>query len=121
MRADVYKNLHRACYSVRVKGKVASYASSVVLADVNFHVSQSGNARVRARKCREVHAWVKGEVELATDEPVSVPPSAKRFTYNPFRDTGFVLSCDLATPVKAAARVWLTPEGAFAELTSGLE
>jgi hypothetical protein len=41
-------------------GLVCGYATSVLLQDASFHVSESGRLQVIEQKRKKVHAWVKG-------------------------------------------------------------
>ena len=61
-RVQVYRNLRRGDWSVRVKGRVVAHVPEVTLATVRFVVSEAGRQRVLRRKERSVHAWAEGEV-----------------------------------------------------------
>jgi hypothetical protein len=109
MKVQVYKNLNRGDWSVRVAGKVIAHVPSITLANVSFHVSESGRKRVIANKCREVHAWAIGEI-------VASQPSgeAKAITYNPYRGGTFTERASGAAVTSAAHVYFSVSEGAFA-------
>lgn len=89
MRAVIYKNLNRGDWSLATpagkaglgRGKVFDHAAAVIIAEPVFVVQESGRQRVVAKKCREVHAWIVGDL---VD---TVPPGMVRqeVTYNPYR------------------------------------
>jgi hypothetical protein len=90
MRVCVYKNLRLGCWSIAEtnanngRGKLIRHADNVVLWNCVFVVKETRRQHVIAQHCREVHAWVVGELCDWT------PPAAERveITYNPYR-SGF--------------------------------
>ncbi|MFA0378307.1 hypothetical protein [Vibrio sp. 10N.222.54.A3] len=74
MKVDVYLNLHRSTYTMRVYsirsrekesyGKVIGYSSSVSLIDCEFVVSEKGQARVKREQSKLVHAVVGEQQRL---------------------------------------------------------
>lgn len=87
MKVEVYKNLHKGCWSVRHKGKVVDYADIVFLRDAKFVVQPGGRKRVLEEQRKNVHAWVKGE-------RIERPPRNLKFEsvamYNPYKYETFV-------------------------------
>lgn len=61
MRADVYYNLRRKTFSVRVKGKVILHTDDVTMQDCVFVVNKAGRERVLREKRKNVHAFVRGD------------------------------------------------------------
>jgi len=59
---QVYKNLHKGCWSVRQAGKVVAHLDYICLENCNFHVGKSGRDRVRKDGAKNVHAYVTGFV-----------------------------------------------------------
>ena len=59
---QVYKNLHKGCWSVRQAGKVVAHLDYICLENCNFHVGKSGRDRVRKDGVKNVHAYVTGFV-----------------------------------------------------------
>jgi len=64
-KVEVYRNLHKNCFSIRQNGKVVDYLyydRELHLTDVEFRVQPAGRERVRREKKKNVHAYVKGTV-----------------------------------------------------------
>ena len=62
---EIYRNLHKKCFSIRKNGKVVDYLyddQELHLVDVKFRVQPSGRERVRREKKKNVHAYVKGTI-----------------------------------------------------------
>lgn len=78
---QVYRNLHRGDWSVRVAGKVIAHVERITLADVTFHVGEKARQRVIADRSRSVHAYAKGKVSEADLSNLT----ARTITYNPYR------------------------------------
>lgn len=79
-RVQVYKNLHRGDWSVRVGGKVVAHTAECFLSNVTFKVRESARQAVLAKHQRSVHAWCEGELMAW------VPVGERRaVTYNPYR------------------------------------
>jgi len=67
MKAFVYFNLHRKCWSVRAlegahKGLIVAYADVAVMDGVEFRVSQKGRDRVIREGRKNVHAGAVGNL-----------------------------------------------------------
>ncbi len=64
MRPFIYRNLNRKgwTYSLRNKGLVVGYATSILIAAPDFRVSEAGRQRILAHKRKNVHAGIVGEV-----------------------------------------------------------
>lgn len=84
-----YVNLHqKGKFSiVNVKtGLVVGYATSVLLQDAIFHVSEIGRQQVIEQRRKKVHAWVKG-IFLGSDfQPQGMDWEVN---YNPYTTKGF--------------------------------
>ncbi len=112
---EVYRNLHRHCYSVRQGGLVKAYADDIVLRECSFHVNKKGRDRVRKYKRKEVHAWVKGWVVVDYDE-IEHP---RKVTYNPYHQDEFIALEGTGAfsahfgPIKFADTVILNKEGMY--------
>ena len=62
-KVEVYKNLHKDCFSVRQKGKVIDHIKwprDFYVTDAILVVQPGGRKRVRKEKVKNVHAFVKG-------------------------------------------------------------
>ena len=132
MRVQVYWNLHKMCWSVVAlegedKGRVIDYADYATIRDATLVVQPAGQARVRRKGRKNVHAFVRGELEFQEltleelREARGPTRTYNRIRYNPYRDACFMT--DLmpdewvdgipVLPVNWAARVDLEP-GAIA-------
>jgi len=113
MRVCVYKNLHksrtagRTVWSVAEAtaggnvGKLLFHTDAVELTDCTFVVKETARRRVVARKCREVHAWVVGEI--VNRRPVGKDEiSGLVVSYNPYRAPTFTTRD--GTPVLRSGR-----------------
>lgn len=109
MRVEVYWNLHKHVFSVRAlegmeQGLVIAHVKALHLSNARFVVQPAGRAKVLREKKKNVHAFVRGEVEVST--PTDGP--GIELTYNPFKYDAFVTrhgehavvragGCDLTT------------------------
>ena len=62
---EIYRNLHKKCFSIRKNGKVVDYLyddQELHLVDAKFRVQPAGRERVRRENKKNVHAYVKGTV-----------------------------------------------------------
>lgn len=64
---QVYYNLHRGGFSIRDKrsGLVVAYASTVMLSNAIFKVSEKGRQHVIEERRKRVHAFVEGRFRWA--------------------------------------------------------
>jgi hypothetical protein len=90
-RVEVYRNLHKNCYSVRAlngenKGRVIDHVQSIILKDATFVVQPAGRDRVLQEKRKNVHAFVRGTI---TDQPVSHGLSVR---YDPYLNDAFIVT-----------------------------
>ncbi len=88
-RVEVYRNLHKDCYSVRAlngenKGKVIDYVQSITLKNAKFVVQPAGRKRVLQEKRKNVHAFVRGHI---TNEPFK---GGTPVLYDPYLTDTFV-------------------------------
>ena len=90
MKTEIYRNLHKKCFSVRQRGRVVGHlmddpTEHVLLKDVKFAVQPAGRRKVLREKRKNVHAFVRGDMV----SPHSIPyPELDEFkrevTYNPY-------------------------------------
>lgn len=101
--AQVYRNLHKALWSVRSPAtrRVTARLATLDLTDCTFKVSAAGRARAVREGKRNVHAVIEGRLARRYT-PAGEPPVD--ITYNPFHSSHFR---DRATgrPLVRAARV----------------
>lgn len=90
-KVEVYRNLHKKCWSVRNKGRIVAHVDKIVLKDCQFVVQPAGNARARREQRKNVHAFVRGYVS-SVEECNASTPSLGYFEvhYNPYQNTTFV-------------------------------
>ena len=109
-KIEVYRNLHKDCWSVRQGGLVKFHCHEVNMRDCDFIVQQAGHARVISEKRKNVHAFVRGNLvnseskrigkcfALNNSEIESLRwlytwnPHWERVTYNPYKYETFVYS-----------------------------
>jgi len=97
---EVYKNLHKNCWSVRQDGKVRFHCAYVCLRDVVFVVRQRGREKVLETKRKNVHAFVKGYICPVSEANVS-PACWDGVYYNPYV-AGYFVNRTTEQPVDKA-------------------
>ncbi|TXN63218.1 hypothetical protein [Methylobacterium sp. WL6] len=102
---DVYRNLTRKRWSVRIGGWVAAHVEAIVLVGVTFRVSEASRVRCVRTGVRDVHAWARGRPGTGTRPP----PDAVRVRYRPSVEAGF--RAPDGTLITAAAAVWFEADG----------
>jgi hypothetical protein len=90
-RVEVYRNLHKNCYSVRAlsgenKGRVVNHVQAIILKDATFVVQPAGRDRVLREQRKNVHAFVRGTI---TDQPVVHGLSVR---YDPYLNDAFIVT-----------------------------
>jgi len=109
MQVQVYRNLHRNCWSVRYNGRVINHTDSVDLKDAKLVVQPAGRARVLRENRKNVHAYIQGTVTLLSNDRYNNIPK-QQITYNPYKYDSFVL-VDTEQPVTYANNIRLTENG----------
>lgn len=113
-QVDVYRNLHKNCFSIRQGGIVKCHAKEIPLILVEFRVGKKGRERVISEKRKNVHAFVRGNVSAFADDIVSFlerSPYVGHSRYNPYENEQFVLVRDepfgkTYEPIKLAAQAF---------------
>lgn len=100
---DVYRNLHRKCWSVRHRGIVRLHCETVTLGNVTFRVSEAGRQRVLRERRKNVHAVVRGTL---VSRQGSVGEGSLEVVYNPYKGGTFRYALT-DTPVHGARVVCL--------------
>ena len=69
-QVDVYKNLHKDCYSIRSRttGRVIEHTGLAYIRDAKFVVQPAGRKKVLEERRKNVHAFVRGT--LTTENKV---------------------------------------------------
>ena len=63
-KVQVYRNLHKQCWSLRYKGIVIAHAKAVEVDNEKFVVNEGGRERVRREKRKSVHAYITGDIAV---------------------------------------------------------
>ena len=113
---DSYRNLHTDTWSIvdRTTGHVSAHPDAALILNATLVVQPAGNKKVRSKKKKHVHAFVRGTNDASllpsalSDQ--SVDEKWQRITYNPYKHTSFVLA-DSGSPVGAASAVLLKADG----------
>tara|TARA_Y100000004_G_scaffold158276_2_gene184471 strand:- start:2934 stop:3338 length:405 start_codon:yes stop_codon:yes gene_type:complete len=104
IKAEVYYNVHKKCLSIRdtKTNKVVKHTHAVRVKGgqdfykrVNFVVQPSGRKRVLKQKKKNVHAFVRGMVDLSKtpsleERKLRKPKTVGRVKYNPYKYETFV-------------------------------
>lgn len=101
---EVYRNLTRRAWSVRVGGRVVGHVQAVALAGVTLRSSDAARQRCLRTGARDVHAWARGFPLTGVPRPAG----AVRFRYR-LAEPGFRLSD--GTAFTAAAACWFEGDG----------
>lgn len=113
MRVEVYFNLHKKLFSVRncKTGKVFAHSTHVTVRDPKFVVRQSGRNRVLEERKKNVHAFVRGELEdiycHGLDDIAKCVSQGEEVTYNPYKYETFVYR-DCESSIHEAAMACLS-------------
>ena len=97
MRVELYWNVNLNKYSVRAlegehKGKVFTYARYAEVIDAEFVVRPSGQKRVRESGQKNVHAFVRGHLNVDEwHEEYAKKMLWRRVRYNPHVDDFFMV------------------------------
>lgn len=109
-KVRVYRNLRTGSWSIQAKTpkgwRVRGHATAVELLDADCHVSDAGRARVLRERCKNVHAYIEGIIDLRNMSGFPYG-DADRITYNPYEAGTFTTSD--GEPVTGARRVRLNP------------
>ena len=109
MRVEVYRNLHKQCWSVRdlSTGLVISHEDRVTVADARFVVRPAGREKVLRERRKNVHAFVRGEWLPNGSCLTSLP---HRVSYNPYK-FGHFYNSETEDAVTSAPLVILNEKG----------
>lgn len=91
---DVYFNLHKRKFSIRLRstGRVVAHARHVEFANgAAFVVSEAGRQRVLRERKKNVHAFIRGTLTAYSDDvQQDLPPFPYGpVSYNPYRGDTF--------------------------------
>lgn len=108
MQVEIYKNLHKDCWSIRHKGKVIRYCHKATLKNCRFVVQPAGRAKVLREQRKNVHAFVRGEL---VDR--AIIKNSKEVSYNPYYQDHFYVKED-KSPIYQADKVRFTKDTVIA-------
>ena len=119
---DVYRNLHKGCWSVRQGGKVVAHCDYIVLRDARFIVGQSGRDRVIRDQVKNVHAYVRGWVSegFAHERETELEASGWKWeevSYDPYKRDSFY-SLDTGSDVISSPLVDMDADATFGSVVS---
>lgn len=108
-RVFVYRNLHRALFSVRAlsgpdAGRVIAHLAEVSLRDAEFRVSEAGRQKVLTERRKNVHAGVAG---CFAAERLVRTGGGRGISYDPYKAATFTLRGPNPVPLHRALRVTL--------------
>lgn len=89
---EVYRNLHKECWSVRQGGKVLFHTTYICLHDCQFVVRPAGHAKVIKEQKKNVHAFAKGYLisgRAANSLTEGIEWQQDNVTYNPYKEPHF--------------------------------
>ena len=89
---EVYRNLHKKCWSIRQGGKVKVHTSYLCLKDAKFVVQPAGREKVLREQKKNVHAFVKGYLISASESnrlTEDIEWTCDAVTYNPYKHPYF--------------------------------
>jgi len=89
---QVYRNLHKKCWSIRQDGKVLVHAGYVILRNVEFKVQPAGRQKVLDEQKKNVHAYVKGYLISARESnriTEDIEWTCDVVSYNPYKHPYF--------------------------------
>ena len=89
---EVYRNLHKKCWSVRQGGKVKVHTSYICLQAAEFVVQPAGREKVLREQKKNVHAFVKGYlISARTINRLNkdIEWTMDAVTYNPYKHPHF--------------------------------
>lgn len=112
---DIYRNLHKSCWSLRPSGGHVAHADQVMVLWPRFAVQKAGQARVRREKRKVVHAFVRANepshiIHFSSPVTAWVQEHYVRLTYNPYQHDTFV-EAETGRYVKSAIAAVLTADG----------
>ncbi len=81
---EIYRNLHKKCYSVRQNGVVRFYTTNITLKKVKFVVREKGRQKVLRERQKNIHAFVKGFIVDRNDLEIGDTIYYNPYTYEKF-------------------------------------
>lgn len=111
MKVEVYRNLHKNCWSVRdtKTGRVVDHVDHISIHNAKFVVRPAGRAKVLKEQRKNVHAFVKGETTTTdTSKTIHDLECVGHVSYNPYKSDTFINN---GKPIETADIVFLDRTG----------
>lgn len=106
--ADVYRNLTRRAWSVRVGGRVVAHVPAIALEGVTLRASEASRLRCLRLGIRDVHAWARGVPVQRLLRPAGAVRIRYRLDQPGFRlPDGQVLGSAAAAWFEADGSAWI--------------
>ncbi len=104
-RVEVYRNLHRKCYSVRdyKTKRVIYHTNSISLTSAKCFVQEGGRQRVLKEGRKNVHAYIRGIWSGVPND------GGDKVSYNPYKSNKFKTST--GKDINMMTSVYLGPCG----------
>ena len=103
--AEIYRNLTRQAWSVRIGGRVVGHVPSIALAGVTLRASEASRLRCLRLGIRDVHAKARGLPVPGLPRPAGARRIRYRLDRSGFRDPDEAI-------VTSAAVAWFEADGA---------
>lgn len=115
LRVFVYRNLHKGCFSLKSTktGLVVGRYASIAIQDAEFVVQKAGREKVLKEKRKNVHAGVRGKIELVSDLDAQVHGLVEVY-YNPYKADHFYIK-DTGERIDKAKWVLLTDNKVYVQ------
>ena len=115
MKVEVYRNLHKNCWSVRdtKTGRVVDHVPYICIKDAKLVVRPAGRAKVLKDQRKNVHAFIRGTAALVKELNESHNLQYQHWTqisYNPYKHDSFIYT-DSETPIYDSDYVFLDDDG----------
>jgi len=111
---QVYRNLHKGCWSVKQNGLVKAHSDDITMFDCEFLVNQNNRLKVIREKRKNVHAFVKGILSKYCDKHDHHRwGKVKSISYNPYKRDSFY-DVDTNESIYEADNVRLVGKNVFA-------
>lgn len=94
-RVQVYRNLHKDCWSVRQSGKIVAHVDYLWLINARMNVGKIGRERVLQKRQKNVHAYISGYIDVLhsanhfEDRYEQQGYCWEEISYNPYKSGNF--------------------------------
>ena len=116
MKVDVYFNLHKKTLRIRHNGKVVCHSDNAKILNPTFVVSEAGRQRVLREKRKNVHAYVRGELDGFENNSDNSVDDLQTITYNPYKYSTFVKKIDESV-VKTAKVAYISKRNILVKIS----